>query len=300
MNYITKIQKYSVHDGDGIRTTVFFKGCPLKCTWCHNPETQNFNKQLSVDFERCVVCNSCQIGCPNVVVNKANDDLLASECISCGACVDYCNLNLREITGQEYEIKDLVKELQKDEAFYEDSGGGITLSGGEVMSMDMDYISDLVKAIKKKGMNVNIDTSGYTDFKNFERIYQDVDTFLYDIKAMNNEVHKEHIGVSNELILNNLKKLSDLDARINIRIPLIKGVNASVDEVNAIVEYLKDNQIKVAQVNLLPYHNTGSSKYARIGLDYKGVAFSAPSDAEMEEFKALFNNAGYNNIKIGG
>ncbi len=300
MHYITKIQKYSVHDGDGIRTTVFFKGCPLKCTWCHNPETQKFNQQLSVDFERCLDCNRCQIGCSKKVVNKSNNDFIASECQSCGECIDYCDLNLRELTGKEYEIKDLVRELQKDEVFYEDSGGGITLSGGEVMCMDIDYIYELVKAINKKGMSINIDTCGYTDFKNFEKIYKYVDTFLYDIKAMDKKVHKEHIGVDNDLILENLKKLSDLDARINIRIPLIKEVNASANEIKAIIEYLKDNQIKVAQVNLLPYHNTGSGKYSRIGLDYQGVSFNTPTDYEMEEFKLLFNNAGYNNVKIGG
>ena len=300
MTYITKIQKYSVHDGNGIRTTIFFKGCPLACSWCHNPETQCFDPQLSIDFERCVGCNSCQEECEGKVINKLNPNLNSETCISCGKCIDYCNLNLREITGREYPVRELVKEIQKDEIFYDESGGGVTLSGGEVMSMNIDYIYDLVKALDKKGISINIDTSGYTDFENFEKIHKHIDTFLYDLKAMDNEVHKQHIGVDNTIILENLIKLNNLNAKINLRLPLIKGINANDEFVNDVVAFLKKYSIDVTQINLLPYHNTGSSKYKRIGLDYEWSHFSAPSVDEMNHFKNIFYEAGYKNTKIGG
>lgn len=305
MSLITNIQKYSIHDGDGIRTSVFFKGCPLKCVWCHNPETQSFKKQILTNREKCTGCGSCTKACPNKAISLENGKAVTNHllCNGCGTCVEYCLLNIREVAGKEYTIKELVKELKKDEMFYEESGGGVTLSGGEVMCMDMDYIEKLVKDLDHHGITVTIDTCGCAPYENFERILPYIDTFLYDIKVIDNEIHKQYIGVDNNLILENLDRLSadpKRKAKIYIRIPTIKGVNADDKSMNAVIEWLKFHNIPVAQVNLLPYHNTGSSKYGRLEKVYGGNELQTPDNNEMEHFAELFKNAGFQNTKIGG
>lgn len=221
-------------------------------------------------------------------------------CDACGTCTDYCNLNLREIIGKEYTVDELVKELRKDEMFYEESGGGVTLSGGEVMTADMDYVEELCKKLVHHGITVTIDTCGQAPYENFERLLPYVNTFLYDIKTMDNEIHKKYIGAGNELILSNLEKISAAGARIYIRIPTIREVNGTDKAMNDIIAYLKEKNIQVAQVNLLPYHNTGSGKYVKIGKVYEGTELHAPSKEEMNHFVELFKSAGFHNIKIGG
>ena len=302
MSLITSIQKYSIHDGDGIRTTVFFKGCLLKCVWCHNPETQNYKKQPSYDRERCVGCLSCEKACPQKAIHEENGKVVTDLklCDACGTCTDYCNLNLREIIGKEYTVDELVKELRKDEMFYEESGGGVTLSGGEVMTADMDYVEELCKKLVHHGITVTIDTCGQAPYENFERLLPYVNTFLSDNKTMDNEIHKKYIGAGNELILSNLEKISAAGARIYIRIPTIREVNGTDKAMNDIIAYLKEKNIQVAQVNLLPYHNTGSGKYVKIGKVYEGTELHAPSKEEMNHFVELFKSAGFHNIKIGG
>lgn len=302
MSLITSIQKYSIHDGEGIRTTVFFKGCLLKCAWCHNPETQSFQKDVLHDKERCQGCKSCENACPQKAIStkdgKAVTDLEA--CDRCATCTEFCVLNLREIAGKEYTVNELVKELKKDEMFYEESGGGVTLSGGEVMTADMNFIEELVKKLQRIGITVTIDTCGQAPFENYERILPYIDTILYDIKTMDNEVHKKYMGMGNEQILKNLEGISEKGARIYIRIPVIKGVNATDGDLKAIADYLKEKQIQVTKVNLLPYHNTGSGKYEKLGRTYEGTAFETPSKEEMEHFVALFKESGFHNVKIGG
>ena len=302
MSVITSIQKYSIHDGDGIRTTVFFKGCPLTCVWCHNPETQSYQPQLMHDRERCISCGKCQEVCPAQAIQREGSKIVTdfTKCTSCETCLDYCILNLREIMGREYTIDELVKQIKKDEMFYEESGGGVTLSGGEVMTQDMDYIEKLVQELGRIGISVTIDTCGQAPYRNFSRLLPYVDTFLYDIKAITPEIHQKYIGADNHLILENLKKLSDDGARIYIRIPVVSGVNGNDEEMAKMIDYLLVNQIHTAQVNLLPYHNTGSGKYNKMGQEYKGMELQTPSDEQMEHFAALFKNAGFHNTKIGG
>ncbi len=302
MPKITKIQKYSIHDGDGIRTTIFFKGCPLKCGWCHNPETISYEKQLMFRTEDCVGCGSCETGCKEKAIslrdNKAQTN--ATDCVLCGECLDYCIKNLREISGEEYDIQTLVDEVKKDQMFYEDSGGGVTLSGGEVMTMDMDYIERLVKSLNRVGIKVNIDTCGQAPYRNFQRILPYVDTFLYDLKIMNNDLHKKYVGVDNSVILDNLISLSMEKAKIYLRMPIIEGVNATEEEMQAKIEFLKENRINFEQINLLPYHNIGKGKYEQLGMVYNGEELAEPTVEKLEFFKQKLENYGYHNVKIGG
>lgn len=302
MSLITDIQKYSIHDGDGIRTTVFFKGCRLKCVWCHNPETQSYTRELLVHQERCVGCGACVAACPNGAISMQDGKAVTNrdQCTACGKCVDDCNLNLREVAGKEYSIDALVKELKKDEMFYEQSGGGVTLSGGEVMTADIDYIEALVKKLDRLGISVVIDTCGQAPYGNFERILPYIDTFLYDIKTIDTEVHEKYMGTGNELILDNLEKLSQAGAGIYIRIPTIKEVNGSDESMKAIIEYLQSKSIHAARVNLLPYHNTGTGKYLRAGKCYEGQDLHAPDNEEMNHFVELFKEAGFHDVRIGG
>lgn len=300
--FVFNIQKYSIHDGDGIRTTFFFKGCPLSCKWCHNPESQRFSGELMFYHERCTVCGSCVKHCPNGA-NSIEDGRLIldrTKCTSCGICTDYCLNNAREIVGKSYTVKELVKEAQKDRMFYEESGGGITLSGGEVMVQDIDFLEEFCHILHKKGYSVNIDTCGYAPYENFERLLPYVDTFLYDIKHMDPEAHKQWMGVDNTLILSNLKKLSEAGATLNIRIPVITGVNDTEEFINSTVAFLRENCIRVKKVNLLSYHNTGKSKYENLDRTYLDEEMRVPDSEHMELFKNIFINYGYTNTKIGG
>ena len=303
MKNITNIQKFSIHDGDGIRTTVFFKGCPLKCEWCHNPETQRFEKEMQVDREKCTGCGTCASVCPNGAVRMTEDHRPSWDpkaCTFCGKCENFCPAGSREIVGREYTVKELTKELMKDQMFYEESGGGVTFSGGEVMSMDMDFILAMAKELKRQDVTLTIDTCGYVPYERFEKILPYVNTFLYDVKVMDPELHKKYMGTDNKLILGNLIRLSQDGARIYIRIPTIKEVNGNEQNMKETIAFLKEHDIHPAGVNLLPYHDTGSGKYAKLGMEYKGTDLHAPDKEEMEAFAALFVNAGFTNTKIGG
>lgn len=302
MKNITNIQKFSIHDGDGIRTTVFFKGCPLKCEWCHNPETQKFEKEMQVDREKCTGCGACAAVCPNGAIHmeEGRPILDAEVCVFCGKCTRFCPTGAREVIGQEYTVKELVKELMKDQMFYEESGGGVTLSGGEVMSMDMDYLLAVAKELKRQDVTLTIDTCGFVPYEKFQELLPYVNTFLYDVKVMDPELHKKYMGTDNALILENLVRLAKDGARIYIRIPTVKEVNGNEENMKETIAFLQEHDIHPAQINLLPYHDTGSGKYRKLDMEYKGTDLHAPDKEEMEALAALFINAGYKNTKIGG
>ncbi|MEG0895861.1 MAG: glycyl-radical enzyme activating protein, partial [Oscillospiraceae bacterium] len=294
---IINIQKFSIHDGDGIRTTLFFKGCPLSCKWCHNPESQSYNKQLMFYQDRCTGCGACIDVCPQKAISFKDGKSITdfSLCNACGKCIDYCSNEARFIIGDNYSTDELAKALYKDYLFYETSGGGVTLSGGEVMCQDMDYIVDLLKKLNRKGVNIAIDTCGYAPFENFEKVMPYTDTFLYDLKAINPQTHLSFMGKDNALILENLEKLAKAGANINIRIPVIDGVNACDEEQDKMIDFVKQ-KVGLVKVNLLPYHNTGKDKYERISLTYEDALIGKPSDQRMEELKNKWISAGFNNV----
>lgn len=223
-----------------------------------------------------------------------------TDCDVCGNCEDVCLGSARELCGKNYSIDELVKKAARDKLFYEQSGGGVTLSGGEVMVQDMDYIEELCRRLHEQGIRIFIDTSGHCPYENFKRILPFTDIFLYDIKAMNPELHKKFIGVDNALILENLKRLSDDGAGIYIRIPVVGGVNANDVFFDSLIDFLKQNHIYVREISLLPYHDFGKGKYANLGRVYQEDLMWAPNPEEIGHYKVLLEEAGYERVVIGG
>lgn len=272
---IFDIQRSSVVDGPGIRTTVFLKGCNLKCKWCHNPESQSFKQQMMFYRDKCTGCGKCKEVCPNHM----------EKCDFCGKCVLYCPHDARQLCGKEYSCDEVIKEVIKDKIFYENSGGGVTFSGGECM-MQIDFLEEALKKCKENEIHTAVDTAGNVSWESFERILPYTDLFLYDVKCFTEELHKEGTGASNKKILENLQKISEsFSGDIIIRIPIITGFNDDIEELKKISDMLKS--IKYTSVELLPYHRMGENKYNAI--DMQCTLYEVPSKEKMDEYKKLFN-----------
>lgn len=295
---IFNIQKFSVHDGPGIRTTVFFKGCPLNCLWCHNPESQSGKYQMLFDRDKCVLCGSCAVVCVQGAVKIENNVPVTDmdKCIGCRQCEIYCIPGARQVAGREYTMEEVVKEIIKDEVFYKQSCGGVTLSGGEPL-LQINFAEELLKLLKEKGIHTAVDTCGAVSFENIKRVSSYTDVFLYDIKLMDDKKHKEFIGVPNKLVLDNLRKLSEIHKNINLRMPIIEGVNADVNHIEATIDFIRG--LNIFNVNLLPYHDIAKHKYKELDIRYEEDKMFKPSDEKMEIFRDMFEKEGYK-VKIGG
>ncbi len=267
------IERNSFVGGPGIRTTVFFKGCNLKCAWCHNPESQSTKPQMLFYRDKCTGCGKCKAVCPT-----------PENCTLCGKCTFYCPVDARKVCGKEYTVEEVLKEILKDKAFYENSGGGVTFSGGECM-LQIDFLSEILKRCKENGIHTAVDTAGHVHFEHFEKILPCTDLFLYDVKVFESQKHKQYTGVGNELILENLKKLFAVGAKIRIRVPVIPDVNDSVEELQKIKKFLADCG-KPEKVELLPYHAMGENKYRSIGIEPQN--FKAPDAKKIKQLKEIF------------
>jgi len=296
---IFDIKRYAIHDGPGIRTTVFFKGCPLRCLWCCNPESYKMSPEIIYTERRCIHCGTCQMVCPNnaIKISKNKLEIIRENCNGCGICAIECPANALELSGKTYSVKELLAEVEKDSIFYHKSEGGITVSGGEC-TMQSKFLLSFLKKCKEKYFHVTLDTCGFVEWNIFKKIIEFVDLVLFDVKIINEEKHIKYTGKSNKLILENLNKLSKIGIPIIIRIPLIPGFNNSEKEISAIadiVSKLKDIQ----EVNILPYHRLGESKHTRLGNEYKMKDIKPPNDACLEKAKSFFTSKGIK-IKIGG
>lgn len=251
---IFDIKQMAVFDGPGIRTTVFLKGCPLRCKWCHNPEGLSFQPQLMVSENGCLKCGKCKESCKH-----------PGNCISCGECVKVCPLRLRKITGTKMESDKLVHKLMRDRDYLTSCGGGITFSGGEPTAQP----AFLLECLKKlSSMHRVIETSGYCESRWFAQILDELDLVIMDIKMVNEQKHKYYTGVSNQVILQNLELLKQSGKPFWIRIPVIPGVNDSKEDFYAAAALLKDAK-NLEKVELLPYHKTAGAKYHMVGIDYQ-------------------------------
>ena len=269
------IQRNSFVDGPGIRTAVFFKGCNLKCAWCHNPESQSAKPQMMFYKDKCTGCGKCKSVCPYHL----------EQCELCGKCTLYCPMDARMVCGKEHTVDEVLKEVLKDKAFYETSGGGVTFSGGECM-LQIDFLVEILKQCKENGIHTAVDTAGHIPFESFEKILPYTDLFLYDIKIFDSQKHKQYVGVSNELILENLKKLFERKAKLWIRIPIIPDVNDSMEEIQKIKDFLKTIGTP-EKIELLPYHAMGENKYRAIGKEPQ--IFKTPDAENMKRLKEILD-----------
>ncbi len=271
---IFDIERNSYADGPGIRTTVFFKGCDLACAWCHNPESQDPAPQMMFYRDLCRGCGKCAKVCPHGL----------EKCDLCGRCALFCPTDARRICGKEIGAEELLAEILKDKDFYENSGGGATFSGGECM-LQIDFLCEMLRLCRENGVHTAVDTAGSVPFERFERILPWTDLFLYDVKCFGAEKHKACTGADNARILDNLRRLFSLGAKIRIRIPVIAGVNDSLEEMQAIRAFL-DSCGRPEKVELLPYHAFGENKYAALGRPVP--SFSPPDAARLAELRRVF------------
>ncbi len=273
---IVDIKRLAIHDGDGIRTTVFLKGCPLKCVWCHNPESIGFKPQLAYYENKCINCGECVDVCPvgAHTMSKNGHVFDRAACVACGKCAEVCLGNALTLFGREMTVDELLPILLEDRAFYENSGGGVTLSGGECL-MQTAFCCELLRRLKDEGINTAVDTCGYVPQGVLDAVIPYTDTFLYDLKAVDEAVHKRCTGQPNALILDNMRYLDSRRCRIEVRIPYVPAYNEG--EIAAMAAFLSTLK-NVVRVRVLPYHNYAGSKYAALGMEN-----TLPSERPTEE-----------------
>lgn len=285
------IQRYSIHDGPGIRTIVFLKGCPLRCFWCSNPESFNQSKDLVWHSKKCIGCYECISICPEEAINILDNQAITihrAKCTKCGECVKNCCSNALNFYGKEMLVQEVMDEIRKDVDFYKSSGGGVTLSGGE-FTHQYEFALSLLKKCKEEGIHTTVETSGYCEWDKLRHLLKYIDLVLYDLKIFDQHKHKNYTGVSNKLILDNLKKINDLGALHIIRMPLIPTINNNQENAQRMLTFLSTLKSPVT-IQILPYHNYGLFKYDLLGIEYTLRHITPPSKVEIDQFMNYFKN----------
>ena len=301
---VFNIQTYCIHDGPGIRVTVFVKGCPLRCLWCANPESNLKTPQLMFYKDKCTACGRCVDVCPQKAVSivqkedkyKAYTD--RNLCINCGACIKACLNEAREMAGSITSVEQAINKVKKDKLFFKNSGGGMTISGGECLYCP-DFTENLLMAAHEEGISTAVESSCFASEKVIDRIFPNVDLALCDIKQMDSAKHKEYTGVPNEQILSNIIHIhNDLKVPVWIRIPVITGYNDDKENINAAAKFTKEKLGNDVRVCLLPYHRLGESKNESLGKEINW-SIDIPSDDYMQDLKSIVESYGLT-VQVGG
>lgn len=301
MGIVFNIQRYCIHDGPGIRTIVFVKGCPLRCFWCQNPEGQSVKPQIFLNKDRCMGCGLCVSACPQraIEVYSGKSRTKRDLCDGCGKCVEACLNDARSLMGRWVSAEEVFDVVKKDCIFYEKSGGGVTLSGGDPLAQP-DFSIAILKLCKNNYIHTAIETCGHAPWKTFKEVLEYVDLVLYDFKHMDPEKHEKYTGVSNNLILENAKRIcNELSIPMWARMPIIPGYNDSPDNIEATAKFIAEELGKsVKQVNLLPYHRLGETKFERLEREYS-FSIETPSEEHLANIKKVFESYGLTTY-IGG
>lgn len=287
------IQKFSIHDGPGIRTTVFFKGCPLRCEWCSNPESQIKNVQILHDQSKCSYCLSCVAACPNGAITHEDNKIIINEdkCVGCLTCVNSCPNRALSYEGDYQTIEEIVDICMQDIDFYEESGGGVTISGGEGMSQP-EFLKKLIAELKKNSVHVAIETTGYVKKETFEELARELDLLLFDVKHYDREKHYKGTKVYNDLIVENLKWAIDNGIEVLPRIPVIPDFNDSLEDAEGLAKLLVE--VGAKKVQLLTFHQFGEKKYELLNRNYKYKNKKALYPEDLEEYQKIFLDKGLN------
>lgn len=300
---VFNIQRFSVHDGPGIRTTVFLKGCPLNCPWCHNPESRDDRPEIVIKADRCLGCELCAPACPQGIAGPldpvASFCRLGAACLRCGACAEACPSGARDLLGIDMGVDGLLAEVERDRPYYEESGGGVTFSGGEpIANGNAPFLLECLAECGKRGLHRVVDTCGHVTTDTLLAAAERSELLLYDLKIMDNERHRLVLGVGNERIHHNLKTLAENGHDVWIRMPLIPGLTDDEDNLNAVAEFAA-GLARPCPVHLLPYHAIGGDKYGRLGLDHPLAGLAEADPAHVDEQADLMRAYGLE-VHIGG
>jgi pyruvate formate lyase activating enzyme len=288
------VRKYSIHDGPGIRTTVFFKGCPLRCLWCHNPEGQSFKPELIIRAGRCLKdCSDCLVACEATALAKVDGIpvLDQAKCTACGNCAAACPTLAVEMVGRLMEVSEIMAAIDKDRIFLDESGGGVTFSGGEPLAQPS-FLMALLTECQKKGIHTTLDTCGFAPRASFEKIIDKVGLFHYDLKLMDPQKHRMYTGEPSGIILENLKRLSEENKKIVIRLPVVPGINDDEDNLSQMADFLRSLKT-VTEISLLPFHKMAKEKYRGLQKQNPSENLSPPSAERLEKIKGDLTSFGF-------
>ena len=289
------IKRFAVHDGSGIRTTVFLKGCPLRCLWCHSPESQRLTPEIMLHPERCIGCKACVEACPLGSLGYPGDPEPAG-CTHCGACAEACFAGARVLVGVSLSVEEVMVTVRKDKRLYEVSGGGVTVSGGEPMYQP-GFTYMLLRALKEEGYHTALDTCGYASWETLERMLPLTDLVLYDLKHVDPGAHQGLTGRDNDLIISNLRRVSEVEVDMVVRVPLIPGLNDSEEHLRGMAEFL--GGLNLEAVEILPYHRLGVPKYEALGRKYALVDVNSHSEAQLLRVGEILRANGLNVVLEG-